>query len=154
MKLRRLKFALVPLFLITLAAPVLAKVGKLVNLSISEAMEQTGMAERAQEKHFEFYWADQVPTRKVEREIEEDNFTKSASIFGRSSKKACFIAFEELLDKLILEARERDANAIIAMTSFHDELQDFSSATEFRCDVGSFRSVVGFRLKFVRLAPQ
>jgi hypothetical protein len=54
---------------------------------------------------------------------------------------------------LIEEAEKMGANAIIGIRSYHDELPDFSSETEYRCDVGSFRASVGFRVRFVRLAP-
>ena len=48
---------------------------------------------------------------------------------------------------------EYGANTIIGIRSYHDELPDFFSATEYRCDVGAFRASVGFRVRFVRLEP-
>jgi uncharacterized protein YbjQ (UPF0145 family) len=154
MKNHWLRFALLSIIFCLLGSPAVAKVGRLVTYSIAETLKRGNVDEKFKKRGIELYWANQVPSRAIAKEIEEDTFTKSASVFARSEKGACGAAFEELFEKLILEAEERGANALVGLRSFHDEVsEDYSSETEFRCDVGKFRVVVGFRMRFVKLAP-
>lgn len=132
--------------------PTSAATGRLTMYPLAEMM-RSGLIDDYKEHGIELYWADQLPTRAIEKEIEEDNFTRSANVFARSDKTGCRAAFEELLEKLIKEAESRGANALVGIRSFHDELPDYSSATDIRCDVGKFRAVVGFKFRFVKLAP-
>jgi hypothetical protein len=73
--------------------------------------------------------------------------------YGHHSKLvACYKA--SLNAVLVFEdvARDRGANAIMGIVSHDDDLPDVSSETRFRCNAGSFRSSVGFKARFVKLA--
>ena len=148
-----LKIILASALLAVVASPAFARTGKQVNFLIAEMMERGDIAEEFKKNGIELYWGDQQPARAIEKEIDEDTFTKSSGVFTRSQKGACGAAFEELFEKLIKETKERGANALVGIRSYNNELPDFSSTTEFRCDVGVFRAVVGFKFRFVKLAP-
>ena len=130
-----------------------AAAGRKINLNLEDAMKRMDLAETLSEKSTAFYWADQIPPRAIEKEIEPDTYSRGANAALKSDLRACSNAFEEVVNTLIEEAEKMGANAIIGIRSFHDELPDFSSETEYRCDVGAFRASVGFRVRFVRLAP-
>ena len=99
------------------------------------------------------YWADQIASRNIEKDISTDTYSRGTNATLKSDLRACSNAFENRVETLIEDAEKFGANAIIGIRSYHDELPDFSSDTEYRCDVGAFRASVGFRVRFVRLAP-
>lgn len=98
-------------------------------------------------------WADQIPPRAIVQEINTDTYSRSVNAVLKSDLRSCKNAFEEVFEPIIQDAESLGANAIIGVRSFHDDLADFASETEFRCDVGGFRAAVGFRVRFVKLAP-
>ena len=124
-----------------------------INLNLEEAMKRMDLAELLTEKSIALYWADQVPPHGIEKEIASDTYSRGANAFLKSDLRACTNAFENIVDTLITDAETFGANAVIGIRSFHEELPDFSSETEYRCDVGAFRASVGFRVRFVKLAP-
>lgn len=138
--------------LLVIASPVLAG-GRKIMLPIEDAMTRLDFAETLTEKSIALYWADQVPPRGIEKEIASDTYSRGANAFLKSDLRACTNAFENIVDTLITDAETFGANAVIGIRGFHDELPDFSSETEYRCDVGAFRASVGFRVRFVKLAP-
>lgn len=99
------------------------------------------------------YWADQIPSRNIEKDISTDTYSRGANSTLKSDLCACWNAFENRVETLIEDAEKFGANAIIGIRSYHDELPDFSSETEYRCDVGPFRASVGFRVRFAQLTP-
>jgi hypothetical protein len=139
--------------LLTVAMPLAHATGRKINLNLEDAMKRMDLAETLAEKAMAFYWADQIPQRAIEKEFEPDTYSRGANAALKSDLRACSNAFEEVVNTLIEEAEKMGANAIIGIRSYHDELPDFSSETEYRCDVGAFRASVGFRVRFVRLVP-
>lgn len=123
-----------------------------VNFSIADAMKRIDLAEELEEKSLSLYWADQVPPRNIEKEFEPDTYSRGVNAFLKSDVRACTNSFEMVFERLLKDAESFGANAIIGIRSYHDELPDLSSETEYRCDVGKFRASVGFRVRFVKLA--
>jgi hypothetical protein len=134
-------YKLMAALLLITALPSSAATGRKINLNLADAMKRMDLAETLEKKSMAFYWADQIPPRAIEKEFEPDTYSRGAN------------AFEEVVNTLIEEAEKMGANAIIGIRSFHDELPDFSSEAEYRRDVGAFKASVGFRVRFVRLAP-
>ncbi len=143
---------LAALLLIT-ALPNAQAAGRKINLNLEDAMKRMDLAELLAEKSIVLYWADQIPSRPIEKEIGIDTYSRGANATLKSDLRACSNAFENIAETLVEDAEKFGANAIIGIRSYHDDLPDFSSETEYRCDVGAFRASVGFRVKFVRLAP-
>ncbi len=149
---RKFKKYIIAALLVAIATPALAADRKIM-LSIDETMKRLDFAERLTENAIEFYWADQVPPRTIEKEIAADTYSRGANAFLKSDLRACTNAFENTADTLVEDAKSMGANAVVGIRSYHDDLADVSSETEYRCDVGAFRASVGFRVRFVRLAP-
>jgi uncharacterized protein YbjQ (UPF0145 family) len=139
--------------LLIAALPSAEAASRKINLNLEDAMKRMDLAETLAEKSIAFYWADQIPSRLIEKEIATDTYSRGANATLKSDLRACSNAFENIIETLIEDAEQFGANAIIGIRSYHDELPDFSSETEYRCDVGAFRASVGFRVRFVRLAP-
>lgn len=147
------RYPILAALLLMIALPSAAATGRKINLNLDDARKRIDLTETLAEKSMAFYWADQIPTRAIEKEFEPDTYSRGANAALKSDLRACSNAFEEVVNTLIEEAEKMGANAIIGIRSFHDELPDFSSETEYRCDVGAFRASVGFRVRFVWLAP-
>jgi uncharacterized protein YbjQ (UPF0145 family) len=139
--------------LLVTALPSAQAAGRKINFNIEDAMKRMDLAEKLMEKSIALYWADQIPSRPIEKEISTDTYSRGANATLKSDLRACSNAFENIAETLIEDAERFGANAIIGIRSYPDELPDFSSETEYRCDVGAFRASVGFRVRFVRLAP-
>jgi hypothetical protein len=139
--------------LLIAAIPYAHAASRKINLNLADAIKRMDLAETLAEKSIAFYWADQTPPRPIEKEIAADTYSRGANAALKSDLRACSNAFEEVVNSLIEDAVKMGANAIVGIRSYHDELPDFSSETEYRCDVGAFRASVGLRVWFVRLAP-
>jgi hypothetical protein len=146
-------YKLLAALLLVAALPNAQAAGRKIHLNIEDAMKRLDLAELLAEKSIAFYWADQIPSRPIEKEISTDTYSRGANATLKSDLRACTNAFENIAETLIEDAEKFGANAIIGIRSYHDDLPDFSSETEYRCDVGAFRASVGFRVRFVRLAP-
>ncbi len=144
---------LLAVLLLTITIPAAEAAGRKINLNLEDAMKRMDLTELLAEKSIVLYWADQIPPRPIEKEISIDTYSRGANATLKSDLRACSNAFENIAETLIEDAEKFGANAIIGIRSYHDELPDFSSESEYRCDVGAFRASVGFRVKFVRLAP-
>ena len=147
---RAIQHVLITLLLFAVAPTAWAE-GRKITLSIAEATKRLDLAEQLAEKSLVLYWADQIPSRNIEKDISTNTYSRGANAFLKSDLRACTNAFEEILEALMQDAEQFGANAIIGIHSYHDELPDFSSETDYRCDVGGFRASVGFRVRFVKL---
>ena len=146
-----IRLTTIVLLMMVTTLPAVA-VDRQVMLSIPDAIERSGLNELLKEKSMSVYWADQVPPSPIEKEFEPDTYTRSANAVLKSDVRACSNAFETLFEQLVKDAGEMGANAIIGIRSYHEALPDVSSETEYRCEAGKFRGLVGLRVRFVKLA--
>ncbi|GAA5169997.1 hypothetical protein [Viridibacterium curvum] len=128
--------------------------GRMIRLPIEDALAWDSIGEKLEDKGIKIYWSDQAIPGQITEDIEKDTYSRGVNAFLKSERRACMNAFSMTFDALIRNAVASGANAIIGITSYHDDYKDFASTREFRCDVGSFRAGVGFRVQFVKLSAE
>ncbi|PTU31787.1 excinuclease ABC subunit A [Stenotrophobium rhamnosiphilum] len=96
-----------------------------------------------------FYWGDQKHP-KVSKTLGTDQTNKKTNAFNKGDKEACEWAWLSAMITMQNRAKQLGADAIINLQSIYQN-QDFVSATEYECGVGTFTGGVALRGEFVKL---
>jgi len=95
-----------------------------------------------------FYWGDQKHP-KVSKTLSTDQTNKKTNGFNKGDKDSCEWAWLSAMITMQQRAKQLGADAIINLHSIYQN-QDFVSATEYECGVGTFTSGVALRGDFVK----
>ena len=86
----------------------------------------------------------------VAKDLGVHKTTKTTNKFNKPDENACAIAFLSGIIQLQKRARELGGNAIVDVTSV-TKGQTLESATEYRCNLGTFTALVGLTGRVVKL---
>lgn len=126
------------------ASPAMAR-NDTLDFSIEEA-KSIGPVEKLLD--VPFYMAGQSHPA-VAKELGSGKTNKRTNKFNKSDEHACSIAFMSAIIQLQTRARQLKADAVVDVTSVTKNM-DLESATEYRCNLGTFVANVALTGKMVK----
>lgn len=127
------------------AGPAMAR-NDTLDFSVEEA-KSIGPVEKLAD--IPFYMAGQKHPA-VKQELGSGKTNKRTNKFNKSDEHACSIAFMSAIIQLQTRAKQLKGDAIIDVTSVTKDME-LASATEYRCNLGTFVANVALTGKIVKL---
>jgi uncharacterized protein YbjQ (UPF0145 family) len=131
------------------AAITVQAADKQVMMPLSVAMEN-GDAKAKLGDSVKFYFGDQKTPRVLEK-LGSSKTSQKTNAFNKSDAEACNWVFLSSMIQLQKHAQKVGANAVINIASNYKN-NEFSSATEFECHVGTIMAGVALKGDFVKIA--
>jgi uncharacterized protein YbjQ (UPF0145 family) len=131
------------------AAITVQAADKQVMMALSVAMEN-GDAKAKLGDSVKFYFGDQKTPRVLEK-LGSSKTSQKTNAFNKSDAEACNWVFLSSMIQLQKHAQKVGADAVINIASNYKN-NEFSSATEFECHVGTIVAGVALKGDFVKIA--
>jgi uncharacterized protein YbjQ (UPF0145 family) len=122
---------------------------KQVMMPLTAAM-QNGDAQAKLGDSVKFYFGDQKTPNVLEK-LGSSKTSQKTNAFNKSDAEACNWVFLSSMIQLQKHAQKVGANAVINIVSNYKN-NEFSSATEFECHVGTMMAGVALKGDFVKIA--